>query len=229
MDEKEIEQAQRPDGEPYIGGETSEAPKVDPEYYCNSRRSDKGTFLGYCKNRAGKQTEHFGDGRCWLHGGNSPRGDDSPNFKHGLFSDYLDDDERETIDVLEQKQNAEKLQTIIDWRIARLRRAVRKLNDVDEETEEPTNIYEAFQTLVDRADKMESDEIKELAAMLGRNEDNLQREIDQIRKMIKTHNDISEGQKVNIDADVSSQVSGPGGSPLSISWTSADDEESDDE
>jgi hypothetical protein len=43
--------------------------KLDPAYHCrawNPRRQK------YCRNRAGKNTEHLGVGRCNVHGGNAP-------------------------------------------------------------------------------------------------------------------------------------------------------------
>ena len=48
-------------------------PLKEPDGHCNAR-----TPKGYCKNKAGFRTVHLGEGRCWLHGGNTParvRGD----------------------------------------------------------------------------------------------------------------------------------------------------------
>lgn len=42
-----------------------------------------------CQQPAGWGTEHPREGRCKLHGGATPRGLDSPNWKHGLYSKYL--------------------------------------------------------------------------------------------------------------------------------------------
>lgn len=39
---------------------------------------------GPCREPAGWGTKHPGEGRCKLHGGKSPRGEESPNFVHGL-------------------------------------------------------------------------------------------------------------------------------------------------
>lgn len=43
-----------------------------------------------CRLPAGWGTDHVGEGRCKLHGGASPRGVDSPHFKHGARSKYFD-------------------------------------------------------------------------------------------------------------------------------------------
>lgn len=55
--------------------------------YCGAKTRSGGK----CKRPAGWGTEHPGDGRCKLHGGASPRGVASPNFKTGLYSRYLPD------------------------------------------------------------------------------------------------------------------------------------------
>lgn len=52
-----------------------------------------------CGLSAGWGTDHNGEGRCKFHGGNNPKGEDHPNYKHGGYSKYLSadsftDDER---------------------------------------------------------------------------------------------------------------------------------------
>lgn len=44
---------------------------------------------GRCTQAAGWGTAHPGEGKCKLHGGASPRGADSPHFKHGIYSDFM--------------------------------------------------------------------------------------------------------------------------------------------
>lgn len=118
-----------------------------------------------CGLPAGWGTDHTGEGRCKLHGGASLRGEDNPAFEHGLFSDYLDEEDREAIDALEEQGDAEKLDELINWRLARLRRAVRALNEDSEQ-----NFWAAFQQLVDQVEEPEADQIKELAGMLSLDE-----------------------------------------------------------
>lgn len=43
-----------------------------------------------CEQRAGWGTDHVGEGRCKLHGGKTPRGAESPHFRHGGRSKYFD-------------------------------------------------------------------------------------------------------------------------------------------
>lgn len=133
-------------------------------------------------------------GKCRFHGGKSKRGRESPTFKHGLFSDYLGEEDRETIEALNDYNDAEKLEELINWRLARLRRAVRSLNDeIDERS-----FWSAFREIVEKAGPVESDEIRELAKMLNQGNRAMQDEIDLVRKLIKDHNQIAEGQDVNL-------------------------------
>jgi hypothetical protein len=147
-----------------------------------------------CGLPAGWGTEHVGDGACKLHGGATPRGRDSPNFKHGLFSDYLDEEDRATIDALNDVPDADKLDSLINWRLARLRRAVESLNDdADQRT-----FWDAFDSLVSKTDDPDADEIKQLAGMLSQGNRAMQDEIDLVRKLIKDRNKIAEGEDHNI-------------------------------
>lgn len=43
-----------------------------------------------CRQVAGWGTDHVGTGRCKLHGGLSPKGPESPQFKSGMYSQYVD-------------------------------------------------------------------------------------------------------------------------------------------
>lgn len=147
-----------------------------------------------CGLPAGWGTDHVGEGACKLHGGASPRGEDSPHFEHGLFSDYLGEEERETMDALEEFNDEQKLEELINWRLARLRRAVRALNDgADERT-----FWEAFEQIVNAAGPVDEEEIRELARMLDKGNRAMQQEIDLVRKLIKDHNKIAEGEDVNV-------------------------------
>lgn len=133
-------------------------------------------------------------GKCRFHGDRSKKGKDHPGFKHGLFSDHLDEEDRETIDALEEFDDTEKLDSLINWRLARLRRAVQALND----DEDQRTFWDAFETLVAKTGEPEADEIKELAKMLSHGNRAMQDEIDLVRKLIKDRNKIAEGEDVNV-------------------------------
>lgn len=219
-----------------LGSRMDEVPQSLPGRECNARRSrkisyledpefeidpglapDDRVFVGYCNNRSGFKTEHVGEGRCNLHGGGSPRGEDHPRFRHGLFSDYLGEEDRDAIRVLEDTPNPAKLQSMINWRLARLRRAVRELASEEDDDGEISNVWEAFEATLNRTGTVEAGEIRELASMLDSQNSSIRMEIETVRKMIKTHADITDGQKVNIDGDFRQEISG-GESPVSIMW-----------
>lgn len=154
---------------------------------------------GRCEATAKSTDERCGQpagpsGKCRFHGDASPKGEDHPSFEHGLFSDYLSEEDRRTIDRLEEFDDAEKLDEIINWRLARLRRAVRSLSD-----EQERNFWDAFADVVDSAGPVEAEEIAELAKMLDRGNRALQDEIDLVRKLIKDRNKITEGNTVNVE------------------------------
>lgn len=82
------------DEENPIGQPSEEVPRIEPDDKCRGKRStrtDDGEliFQGYCRNPAGKGTDHFGEGRCKFHGGAStgaPKGNQNP-LKHALNAD----------------------------------------------------------------------------------------------------------------------------------------------
>lgn len=150
-----------------------------------------------CGLAAGWGTDHVGVGACKLHGGASLRGKESATFKHGLFSDYLDDQDREAISILEEYGDADKLDELINWRLARLRRAVEAMHDdADQRT-----FWDAFEALVRQTGDPEADQIKELAKMLSAGNRAMQDEIDLVRKLVKDRHKIAEGENVNITLD----------------------------
>lgn len=147
-----------------------------------------------CSLPAGWGTDHVGEGKCKLHGGASLKGKESATFKHGLFSDYLDDEDRDAIDALEDYDDAEKLDELINWRLARLRRAVKAMQD----PEDQRTFWDAFEELVTSVGEPDEDQLKELAKMLSSGNRAMQDEIDLVRKLIKDRNKIAEGDDVNV-------------------------------
>lgn len=87
-----------------VGEPIEDVPQREPGEYCNARKSSEGTFQGFCGAVAGKGTDHLGEGRCSHHGGNTPRGKDSPNYEHGAYSEHMQSDltpdEREAYEEL---------------------------------------------------------------------------------------------------------------------------------
>ena len=84
----EVHQApDRVDEDDHIGQQLDDVPVVMAAYDCNARRHDHGVFVGYCDNRAGKGTDHVGEGRCKYHGGAADNtGEANGNYNHGAYS-----------------------------------------------------------------------------------------------------------------------------------------------
>lgn len=215
--------------EELIGLPMDEVPKIDWGEECNARRQDRDTreFIGYCGNGAGKGTEHPGEGRCKFHGGGSPRGPEHPHFEHGLFSDYLGEEDQAAVEALRETDNVEKLQAIVDWRIVRLRRAVREFfnNDAEEE-----NFWAAFRRVVESAGPVEAKEIQSLAKMLDSGNRAMQDEIDLIRKTIKDIESIKEkrGKSGSFSLEIDPGRSDASAS-INVNWEAAPEEVDDGE
>lgn len=69
--------------------------KQKTEGYCNAEIREHRVpdewdqDVAYCANRAGFRTDHFEEGRCYLHGGGSKTANEGNNYaeKHGLYAD----------------------------------------------------------------------------------------------------------------------------------------------
>lgn len=137
-------------------------------------------------------------GKCGYHGGKSKKGTDHPGFKHGLFSDYLSEEDRQAISTLEEFDDAEKLDELINWRLARLRRYLRETMD-----DEQPSFFQKFDAIVAEARKngqpgLSATQIRELGRLLDNNNRAAQSEIDLVRRLIKTRNKIAEGEDINV-------------------------------
>jgi hypothetical protein len=216
--------------EELIGEPKENVPEREPGENCNARKTTDGIFEGYCGQNAGHRTEHQGEGRCWLHGGNSPRGEDSPSFKHGLFSDYLSEDDREELEAIEERGNLANLQATINYEFLRLRRAVRNLEGEDEEDDQ--SFWDAYNEIIQSASEtgLGNEEIASLAELLDASYGAFAKRIESLRKLVKTYEELSEGRKVNIDGDLSHTHSGEeGGAPISVEWKASEAERTEDE
>ena len=211
--------------EELIGEPKEKVPQREPGDDCNARKISDGIFEGYCGQNAGHRTEHQGEGRCWLHGGNSPRGEDSPSFKHGLYSDYLSEDDRKELEAIGAQGNLTNLQETINYEFLRLRRAVRNLEG--EEPEEDSTFWEAYNEVIQSASEtgLGSEEIASLAELLDAGYGAFTKRIESLRKLVKTYEELSEGRKVNIDGDFSHTHAGEeGGAPISVEWKESEAE-----
>lgn len=217
--------------EELTGLPSDDVPKREPDYRCNGKKVDKQEdgpplFRGYCRNRAGKGTDHVGDGRCDRHGGSVLKGEEHPNFEHGLFSDHLSEDDRDEMEVIDARGNLANLKAMINYEFLRLRRAVRYLEEEDEE-EEYGSFWEGFDAIVRSASAsgLGKEEIASLAELLDSNYSAFNDRVEELRKLVKTYEELTEGKKVNIDGDMSHTHAGEeGGAPISIEWRESEAE-----
>jgi len=192
------------DEEAYLGQPLEEAPQQEPtDERCMGKKKlkregevvrnaeGKPLFDGYCRSWPGKGTDHVGEGRCKFHAGSSSTGEDNPAFEHGLFSDHLGPEDREAMEALGDLDNAEKLEELINWRLARLRRYLRQKNDA-----ERASFFDKFDRMVQEGARngepgLSASQIKELAKALSMNNRAAQEEIDLVRKLIKAHDKVA--------------------------------------
>lgn len=182
---------------------------------------DTKVFVGYCQRPAGTGTDHPGEGRCKHHGGNAASGRDHGSFKHGLFSDVMNDEDRAVMAELEGVSNADQLDELIRLNMAQLRRAVSYM--VDDEEQERT-FFDAFDEIVTgaRADGepgLDKGQIRELANLLGSGQKAMQDKMDLVRRLVLAHSKITEGEKLNVDQ--STEISGD--ASFAVEWQGVDD------
>lgn len=111
-----------------IGKPIDDVPERDPDSYCNARRTEKrgseSVFVGYCSRTSGwgTDTDH---GRCKTHGGNggAPSGEDNGAYKHGLYSEDLNEDDIERLEALDDVEDLDKLEHLVDFEMVRFLRA----------------------------------------------------------------------------------------------------------
>lgn len=115
-------------------------------------------------------------------GPGAPSGPANPNWKHGLYSQYLSPEDREIIEQIDGEDAAEKLEMLIDINITRLLRAAEILDEpvyVEKILNEDTTIEEL---------DMKDGPLAQRAEILS--------------KMIKRYKDITDGEQLNVSGEV---------------------------
>jgi hypothetical protein len=216
--------------EELLGMPTSEVPTIEAGSKCNGKkwekRGEETVFVGYCENPAGKGTDHLAEGRCKHHGGSSLKGEEHPNFEHGLFSDFLDEDDRRDLEIIGERGNLANLQSLINYEVFRLRRAVKKMSEDAEGGR--GSFWDAFDRILNEATEtggLDSGDIAAMADLFGSSNKAFQSRVEEVRKLVKTYEELTEGRKVNIDGDMAHTHAGePGGSPIRIEWKESEAE-----
>lgn len=186
-----------PATEPELKGKPiSDVPKLEADAdHCRARKTKKdhdGTslFRGYCRNTPGKGTDHVGSGRCKFHDGQPP-GEDHPNWKHGLNSNVLRDEDEEMLDAIEEMTTAAKLEETLNLQLVKLYRAVETMEESDQ-----NEFWKVFADLVDKVERPEETDLRSLAMMLGSNDRAIREWMDLIRKTSKDLHKITDGETV---------------------------------
>lgn len=158
---------------------SEELPKKEPDKYCNARRTDGS---GYCGLTAGHGTDSDG-GRCKFHGGHDKTGSNNPNYKHGLYSQHVDNDLLNRIEELERENVVDSLNRMLNMELARYEEAQQRYFELD-----------AVPVLEDEK-KLKS----RLYDLLGKSADRISR----IAQRIK---EVDSGKDINIDKRIEQSV-----------------------
>lgn len=144
---------------------------------------------GYCENYPVEGSE-----RCRMHGGSTPKGMDSPHAVHGLRSPYLSEEDREIYDEVRKHDNAELIQEEI-WSIkTKLLRAAREAGGNEAEP--------LVREMLEDVDDVDEETIGALAKTLQVSQSALDRALGRLNDLVKTHHKITEGETLNVTADV---------------------------
>lgn len=177
---------------------TADTPEEDAQNYHDDYwrcgRGDK------CGQTAGWGTDHVGVGACKLHGGATPSGEDHGAFKHGLYSDVIREEDKETLSTIEDMSTAAKLESTLNVQVLKLHRAIEGMED-----DQRTSFMDAFGDLVDgaagRDGTIDKDQLRYLAQMLGQNDRAIREWMDLIRKTAKDLHKITDGETVTVEHD----------------------------
>lgn len=160
------------------GRPLDDVPERDPGEYCNARKSDSGTFEGYCDARAGAGTDHLGDGRCKWHGGGTPRGEDSPHFETGAWSEYVDFDDDVVASVAEIEDDIAALEELRNERMARYYQALKHLAET-----EGTEVAKEILAQIDEDQEVDPKLIKSLARVISASSEGMDRLVGRIQSL----------------------------------------------
>lgn len=205
------------DEEHYHGCVLEAVPKKDPTGKdCMGRkklkrdgevvRDDDGNALfdGYCRSWPGKGTDHVGEGRCKFHGGSSsgaPSGEENGNFKHGLYSSVIREEDHDTLQRIEDMTTAAKLESTLNVQVLKLHRAVEGM-----ESEDRASFLDVFEEVVAGASapdgEIDANQLRSLAKMLGENDRAIREWADLIRRTAKDLHKITDGEEVRVEHGV---------------------------
>lgn len=149
-------------------------------------------------------------GKCDMHGGGrngnkpgAPTGKDNGNFKHGLYSEVIREEDHDTLRQIEEMSTAAKLESTLNVQVLKLRRAIEGM-----EREDRASFMDIFEDIVAAASAPEgeinSQQLRSLAKMLGQNDRAIREWMDLIRRTAKDLHKITDGETVTVEHGVDS-------------------------
>ena len=169
-------------------------------------RNPEATKYGQCEAQSKTTGERCGraaigeHGKCGYHGGKSPGGKTGPengNWKHGLYSDVIREEDRGTLQAIEKMTTRAKLESTLNLQVLKLRRAVESM-----EESQQNEFWEAFSVVVEEMERPEDTDLRALAQMLGSNDRAIREWMDLIRRTAKDLHKITDGETVRHEHDV---------------------------
>jgi len=146
-----------------------------------------------CGLPAGWGTDHVGDGRCKLHGGNAgaPKGEANGNFKSGAWSKYVDydDDVKEAVAATTDDGDVAVLEELRDERLARYYQHLKYLSE-----SEGVSIAKEILDTIDAGQEVDADMVSQLAKVIGVSSDSMDNLIARIQSLT---NDIADRKGEN--------------------------------
>ena len=182
---------------------TAKSPEEDPQNYFEDwwrcGRADD------CAQAAGWGTDHVGVGACKLHGGATPSGEDHGAFKHGLYSDVIREEDRDTLKKIESMTTAAKLESTLNMQVLKLQRAIEGM-----EREDRASFLDIFEDIVAASAEPDGEidgmQLRALAKMLGENDQAIREWMDLIRKTAKDLHKITDGESVTVEHDTTDEL-----------------------
>jgi hypothetical protein len=154
-----------------------------------------------CGQKAGWGTDHVGVGACKLHGGATPSGEEHGAYKHGLFSDVVREEDKETLREIEQMRTAAKLESTLNMQVLKLHRAIEGM-----ESEDRASFIDIFEDVVAASaapdESLDKSQLRYLAKMLGENDAAIREWMDLIRRTAKDLHKITDGESVTVEHGV---------------------------
>ena len=160
-----------------------------------------------CGLPAGWGTDHVGVGACRKHGGNAgaPSGPANGNWKHGLYSDVVREEDQATLKRIEEMSTAAKLEATLNMQVLKVHRAIEGL-----ESEDRTDFMDVFEEVVAAASapdqQIDNEQLRYLAKMLGQNQRAVREWMDLIRKTAKDLHKITDGETVTVEHGTSEDL-----------------------